>query len=87
MKDSENKYNFDPSILKALINQGPDFLMELFRLAMSETWFGRLTNLDSYLLQSRVGHTVSHKRHGVSVPCWRERGVVRQAHQPDSYMQ
>ena len=36
MKNSENKYNFDPSILKALINQGSDFLMELFRLAMSE---------------------------------------------------
>jgi hypothetical protein len=22
----------------------------------------------------RSGHAVSHKRHGVSVPCWRERG-------------
>lgn len=31
-----NKYNFDPTILKALIEQGPDFLMELFRLAMSD---------------------------------------------------
>ncbi len=36
MENSENKYNFDPTILKALIEQGPDFLMELFRLAMNE---------------------------------------------------
>lgn len=36
MENSENKYSFDPIILKALIEQGPDFLMELFRLAMNE---------------------------------------------------
>ncbi|MDY6330936.1 MAG: transposase, partial [Fibrobacter sp.] len=36
MENSENKYSFDPTILKALIDQGPDFLMELFRLAMNE---------------------------------------------------
>lgn len=36
MKNSENKYNIDPTILKALIDQGPDFLMELFRMAMNE---------------------------------------------------
>jgi hypothetical protein len=32
MENSENKYSFDPTILKALIGQGRDFLMELFRL-------------------------------------------------------
>lgn len=36
MENSDNKYNFDPTILKALIEQGPDFLMELFRMAMDE---------------------------------------------------
>ena len=36
MENSENKYSFDPTILKALIDQGPDFLMELFRMAMNE---------------------------------------------------
>ena len=25
MENSENKYSFDPTILKALIDQGPDF--------------------------------------------------------------
>lgn len=32
MEDSENKYNIDPTILKALAERGPDFLMELFPL-------------------------------------------------------
>ena len=36
MENSENKYSFDPTILKALIERGPDFLMELFRMAMNE---------------------------------------------------
>lgn len=36
MENSVNKYSFDPTILKALIDQGPDFLMELFRMAMNE---------------------------------------------------
>ena len=36
MENSENKYSFDPSILKALIERGPDFMMELFRMAMNE---------------------------------------------------
>ena len=36
MEDSENKYNIDPTILKALAERGPDFLMELFRIAMNE---------------------------------------------------
>lgn len=29
MENSENKYSFDTTILKAVIEQGPDFLMEL----------------------------------------------------------
>lgn len=36
MENSENKYSFDPTILKAPIERGPDFLTELFRLAMNE---------------------------------------------------
>ena len=36
MENSENKYSFDPTILKALIERGPDFLMEPFRMAMNE---------------------------------------------------
>ena len=36
MENSENKYSFAPTILKALIERGPDFLTELFRLAMNE---------------------------------------------------
>ncbi|MCK9181865.1 MAG: transposase [Fibrobacteraceae bacterium] len=36
MENSENKYNIDPTILKALAERGPDFLMELFRIAMNE---------------------------------------------------
>ena len=36
MENSENKYSFDTTILKAVIERGPDFLMELFRLAMNE---------------------------------------------------
>lgn len=36
MENSENKYSFDQTILKALIERGPDFLTELFRLAMNE---------------------------------------------------
>ena len=36
MENSENKYSFDPAILKALIEQGPDFMMELLRIAMNE---------------------------------------------------
>ena len=36
MENSENKYSFDPAILKALIERGPDFLMELFWLTMNE---------------------------------------------------
>lgn len=36
MENSENKYSFDPTILKALIEQGPNFMMELLRLGMSE---------------------------------------------------
>ena len=36
MENSENKYSFDSTILKALIDKGPDFLMELFRMAMNE---------------------------------------------------
>lgn len=36
MENFDNKYSFDPKILKALIERGPDFLKELFRLAMNE---------------------------------------------------
>ncbi len=34
MENSESKYSLDPSVLKALIERGPDFLSELFRMAM-----------------------------------------------------
>ena len=36
MENSENKYSFDTTILKALIEQGPGFVMELLRLGMNE---------------------------------------------------
>ena len=36
MENSENKYSFDSQILKALIEQGPSFVMELLRLGMNE---------------------------------------------------
>ena len=36
MENSENKYSFDTTILKALIEQGPSFVMELLRLGMNE---------------------------------------------------
>ncbi len=36
MENSDNKYSFDPAILKAIVERGPDFLTELFRLAMNE---------------------------------------------------
>ncbi len=36
MENSESKYSFDPSVLKALLERGPDFLSELFRMAMNE---------------------------------------------------
>ena len=36
MENSENKYSFDTAILKALIEQGPSFVMKLLRLGMNE---------------------------------------------------
>lgn len=37
MENSESKYSFDPSVLKALIERGPDILSKLFKMAMNET--------------------------------------------------
>lgn len=36
MENSGNKYSIDPTILASVIEKGPDFLMELFRIAMNE---------------------------------------------------
>jgi putative transposase len=36
MENSGNKYSIDPTILASVIEKGPDFLMELFRIAKNE---------------------------------------------------
>ena len=35
MENSENKYSFNPEILAALIENGPDYMTELFRIGMN----------------------------------------------------
>ena len=35
MENSENKYSFSPEILSALIENGPDYMTELFRIGMN----------------------------------------------------
>ena len=36
MENSKNKYSIDPAIMQAVIEQGPDFMLELFRLMMNQ---------------------------------------------------
>lgn len=35
MENPENKYSFNPEILAALIENGPDYMTELFRIGMN----------------------------------------------------
>lgn len=65
MENSENKYSFDPQILKALIEQGPNFLMELLRLGMNEAMKverGQFLNAGAYQrTEMRLGHANGFK--------------------------
>ena len=65
MENSENKYSFNPEILAALIENGPDYMTELFRIGRNAAM--RLER-DSFLnagpyerKQQRIGYANGFK--------------------------
>ena len=91
MENSENKYSFDTTILKAVIERGPDFLMELFRLAMNEAMKmerENILNAGSYeRTANRLGYANGFKPKTLNMRSGRVTVAIPQTRNCDFYPQ
>lgn len=91
MENSENKYSFDTTILKAVIERGPDFLMELFRLAMNEAMKMEqesVLNAGSYeRTANRLGYANGFKQKTLNMRSGRVTVAIPQTRNCDFYPQ
>ena len=91
MENSENKYSFDTAILKALIEQGPSFVMELLRLGMNEAMKverEQFLNAGAYQrTEARQGHANGFKPKTLNTGSGRVTFAIPQTRNCDFYPQ
>ena len=91
MENSENKYSFDSQILKALIEQGPSFVMELLRLGMNEAMKverEQFLNAGAYQrTEARQGHANGFKPKTLNTGSGRVTFAIPQTRNCDFYPQ
>ena len=91
MENSENKYSFDSQILKALIEQGPNFVMELLRLGMNEAMKverEQFLNAGAYQrTEARQGHANGFKPKTLNTGSGRVTFAIPQTRNCDFYPQ
>ena len=91
MENSENKYSFDSQILKALIEQGPGFVMELLRLGMNEAMKverEQFLNAGAYQrTEARQGHANGFKPKTLNTGSGRVTFAIPQTRNCDFYPQ
>lgn len=91
MENSENKYSFDSQILKALIEQGPNFVMELLRLGMNEAMKverEQFLNAGAYQrTEARQGHANGFKPKTLNTSSGRVTFAIPQTRNCDFYPQ
>ena len=91
MENSENKYSFDSQILKALIEQGPGFVMELLRLGMNgamKVEREQFLNAGAYQrTEARQGHANGFKPKTLNTGSGRVTFAIPQTRNCDFYPQ